>query len=79
MELGFLQTLTPNVRVTVALPLGWKQDKYSIIFIPFTLQSTARITPHALRGSEGRKRQGEREEIEERERGRDVGMNQNSC
>lgn len=72
MELGFLQTLTPNVRVTVALPLGWKQDMYSIIFIPFTLQSAARITPHALRGRVrgGGKRQGEREEIEERERGR---------
>lgn len=82
MELGFLQTLTPNVRVTVALPLGWKQDMYSIIFIPFTLQSAARITPHALRGRvRGEKRQGERKEIEEREKGagRDVGMKQNSC
>lgn len=53
VELGFSQTLTPNVRVTVALPLGWKQDMYSIIFIPFTLQSAARITPHALRGRVG--------------------------
>lgn len=56
VKLGFLQTLTPNVRVTVAMSLGWKQDMYSVIFIPFTLQSAARITPHALRGRVREKR-----------------------
>lgn len=82
MELGFSQTLTPNVRVTVALPLGWKQDMYSIIFIPFTLQSAARITPHALRGrvGGGKETRGEgRDRGERKGAGRDVGMNQNSC
>lgn len=58
---------------------------YSVIFIPFTLQSAVRITPHPLRGGgggggvRGEKTQGEREEIKEKRGGRDVGMNQNSC
>lgn len=70
VELGFLQTLTPKVRVTVALPLGWKQDMYSIIFIPFTLQSAARITPHALRGSgRGKETRGEGRDRGERKGG----------